>query len=73
MAWRVGDLLVFGDPLEDEMLLERTGRGGECGLPQFVDMPTDRVVVEAATTQFEDRPFELTLGLAAEQFRRQIP
>jgi hypothetical protein len=69
----VGDRLVLGDPLEDEVLLE--GPGGACqhALPQLVDVAADGIVVEAAAAQFEDRPLELPLGLPLEQGRRQVP
>jgi hypothetical protein len=44
-------MLVLGDPFEDKMLFERPGRRCQRRLPQFVDMPADRVVVKAAAAK----------------------
>ena len=69
----VGDRLVLGDPLQDEVLLERRGRASHDRLPQFVDMPTDGIVVKTAPPQFENRPLQFPQALATEQIRGQVP
>jgi len=70
---RVGDPLVLGDPLEDEVLLQGPGRACHHALAEFVDVPPDRVVVEAAAAEFEDRPLQFPLRLPPQQRWGQIP
>jgi len=62
VAGGVGDRGILGDAFEDEVLLERPSRARQNGLPQFVDVPTDGVVVETAAAQLEDRSFEFAAG-----------
>ena len=69
----VGDRLVLGDPLQDEVLLESRGRAPHDRLPQFVDMPADGIVVKTAPPQFENRPLQFPQALATEQIRGQVP
>ena len=50
------DLLVLGDPLEDEVLLQRPGRGDAAVLPQLVFVGADLVVAEAAAAAAPSPP-----------------
>ena len=67
------DLLVLGDPLQDEMLLEGPRRVRERVAAELVGVGVDGGVIEAAGLQFHDGPVKLPFGLAAEELRRQIP
>ena len=53
---RLLDLLLFGDPLEDEVLLEGLGRRREAVLPQLVLVGADLVLAEPAAAAAPSRP-----------------
>ena len=55
------------------MLFERLGGACHHRLPKLVDMAADRVVVEAAAAQLQDRPLQFALALAAEEIGGKIP
>ena len=61
------DLLLFGDPLEDEVLLQGPGRRGHAVLPQGVLVGADFLVAETAALQFHHRPLQFAMALPLQQ------
>ena len=67
------DLLVFGDPLEDEVLLQGPGGRGAAVLPQHVLVGANFLLAETAPLQLHDRPLQLAMALPLQEVGRQLP